>query len=284
MESENQILRTGRVARLGRAESRLAPLVRYLFGPKSTWVVDPAALLVEIDRLGGVVVPADIMRVTGLRRAAAESLLCRLAARHGGDVFVHGTAVLYQFPRLMVGLPRLMSAGRAPRPIWEQQRSPDPVTGNPLSVDRVLVAINMLLLIAAATVVDRTLSSSVWQPALGIVLFAAALFTMVMPLARLFRRRAHMTKVAAENGRRALIRAVLQRPCGRALGAHALSHAWVAGSRRAINQSRLFDEVAALGGEPDVDVQARTYFRFPDLDHETRALNNLRLEHPSQVA
>ena len=87
---------------------------------------------------------------------------------------------------------------------------------------------------------------------------------------------AHVSEVAAENGRRALFRAVLQRRTGSTLGAHALSHAWVAGSGRVIPRGRLFDEVLALGGEPDVDGQARLYFRFPDLDHEVRALMTLR--------
>jgi hypothetical protein len=284
MESAQHFPPRPRVARLGRSESLRAPLSRYFFGPKPTSVVEPEGLLIEIDRLGGVVVPADIMRVTGSRRAAAEALLCRLAARHGGDVFVHGTAVLYSFPRLVGCLPRLISAGRTPRPIWEQRRQPDAVTGNRPSVDRGLVLANLSLLVLSATLAARTLSVTAWQPALATTFFAAALFALVMPLVRLLRRRAHLAEVAAENGRRALFRAVLQRRPGMSVGAHALSHAWVIGSGRAIRQSRLFEEVVALGGEPDVDSQARIHFRFPDLDHEAQALTNLRLPVLPRVA
>jgi len=278
METENHPTRC-RVARLGRNESLHAPLLRYLFGPTPTLVLDPEALLVEIDRLGGVVVPADIIRVTGLRREAAETLLCKLAARHGGDVFVHGTAVLYRFPRLTISLPRLIFGGPAPLPVWERARLPEAITGNRPSDDRWLVVANLLILVAAATVAFRTLSSGVWQPALATLFFALGIAALAMPVVRLVRRRAHLAEIAAENGRRALVRAVLQRRPGSTLSAHALSHAWVAAAGRAVRQSRLFEEVGALGGEPDVDAQARTRFRFPDLDHEAGALTDLR--HPS---
>jgi hypothetical protein len=245
-------------------------------------VVDPEALLVEIDRLGGVVVPADIIRVTGLRREAAETLLCKLAARHGGDVFVHGTAVLYRFPRLMGGVPRLIFPGRAPLPVWERTRLPDAITGNRPSIDRWLLVANLFILIAGATTAFCTLAASVWQPALAILFFALGVAAVAMPVMRLVRRGAHLAEVAAENGRRALVRAVLQRRLGSTLGAHSLSHVWVAAAGHVVSQSRLLDEVAALGGEPDVDAQARVHFRFPDLDHEARALTALR--RPSRPA
>jgi len=279
METEKHVARR-RVARLGRTESLRAPFLRYLFGPTPTLVLDPESLLVEIDRLGGVVAPADIIRVTGLRREAAEALLCKLAARHGGDVFVHGTAVLYRFPRLMGGVPRLIFDGRSPLPVWERSRRPDAITGNRPSVDRWLVLANLLMVIAAATMAARTLSANVWQPVLAILVFALGLAALAMPATRLVRRHAHLAEVAAENGRRALVRAVLQRRLGSALGAHALSHAWIAAAGRVVRQCRLFDEVAALGGEPDVDGRARLFFRFPDLDHEARALSDLRCPSP----
>jgi hypothetical protein len=280
MEPEKHLAPSRRVARRGRSESFHAPLLRYLFGPTPTLVVDPEALLVEIDRLGGVVVPADIIRVTGMKRAAAESVLCKLAGRHGGDVTVHGEAVLYRFPRLTTGLPRLISSGRTPRPVWEHPRLPDAITGNRPSIDRWLVLANLIILIGAATAAIRTLSASAWQPALAMLFFALGLAALAMPVMRLVRRRAHLAEIAAENGRRAIVRAVLQRRIGSTIGAHALSHAWVAAAGRAVRQSRLFDEVTALGGEPDIDGHARIHFRFPDLDYEARALTNLRPASP----
>src|SRR5262249_33646046 len=155
-------------ARLGRSEPLRAPLLRYLFGPAPSPVVEPESLLVEIDRLGGVVVPADIMRITGLRRAAAGTLLCKLVARHHGDVAVHGTAVLYRFPRL--NRSRRSAAHRSPPPVWEQLRLPDAITGNRSSLDHWLVLANLGVLFGAATTALQTLSASVWQPALAILL------------------------------------------------------------------------------------------------------------------
>jgi hypothetical protein len=170
----------------------------------------------------------------------------------------------------------LISLGRVPRPIWEQRRLPDAITGNRRSVDQLLLLANLVLLFVGGTMLGRALSSNVGQAFAALLAFALAVFALSLPVARLARRRSHVTEVDAENGRRALIRAVLARPVGSNLGAHALSHVWVAASGRAIKQRRLVDEVLALGGEPDVDSQARVYFRFPDLDHEARALTQLR--------
>jgi hypothetical protein len=281
MELEKHPAAPPLVARLERSESLRASLLRYLFGPKPTLVVDPHDLLVEIDRLGGVVVPADIIRVTGLKRAAAETLLCKLAARHGGDVFVHGTAVLYCFPRLTSRLPRLISMSRAPQAVWAHRRVPDAITGNRPSLDRWLVLSNLLILAGAAAATIFSLSASLWQPALALLFFSLGLAALAMPVTRLARRRAHLAQIAEENGRRAVIRAVLQRRIGTTIGAHALSHVWLAGAGRAVRQDRLYEELAALGGEPDVDGQARVYFRFPELDDEARALTSLRAPVPA---
>ena len=102
---------------------------RFVFGPPPA-VVDPRADLktavVEIRRQRGRVVPADIMRVTGAGREAAERLLLQLVAEHEGEISVSEAgagagAILYEFPQLRVtagatesagGLSRLGAAGR----------------------------------------------------------------------------------------------------------------------------------------------------------------------------
>ena len=92
---------------------------RFVFGPPPA-VVDPRADLrkavVEIRRQRGRVVPADIMRVTGADREAAERLLLRLVAEHEGEISVSdsgaGTgAILYEFPQLRVTAGATESAG-----------------------------------------------------------------------------------------------------------------------------------------------------------------------------
>jgi hypothetical protein len=258
-------------ARRGTAQ-RVAPdswgtfLLRYLFGPEPPAPVSDESLLAEIRRLGGVVGAADVMRVTGLSRARAEARLCRLLARHAGDVEVGSRGgVLYRF----VGLER---GGRAPAAIWERAASTPPVTGNEPAVDLVLTFLNLFVLLVSGTAIARTLATSDWQPALALVPFLLALLMLAMPLGRLQRRRQLIRQVAVENGRRALLRAVLQRPVGAPVGAHALSHVWVCASGRAIARAELLDEVSALGGELDVDDHARLQFRFVHLDEETLSL------------
>jgi hypothetical protein len=274
MEATN-LIRGSRTARR-RSGSWLTPLGRYLFGPGDPAGLRTEAILAEIDRLDGLVVPADIMRVTGLDRVDSEALLCKLAARHGGDVGVSGTAVLYTFPRLLAHSPRLIARRATPGAVWDQPGQPQALTGNEAAVDFALLLANLLVLAASALGILLTLSASAWVPALGVLSFALALFALALPAARALNRRAYLTRLAAENGRRGLVRVVLQRRLGSPVSAHALSHAWVAASGRVVGPRRLRAEVSALGGEPDLDEAARLAFRFPDLDHEGRAVAQLR--------
>jgi len=268
MEAEKFPIRARGTAHLTTHDSWGASIARYLFGPAPVAEHgEGEALLTEVRRLGGVVSPADVMRVTGLARAAAEALLCRLAAHHGGDVEVSDTgAVIYRFPALARG-------SRQPqRPVWERPRALAPVTGNELSVDLTLAAVNLLVVAASATVMVCTLASSDWQPAVALVPFTLSLLALALPLSRLTSRHARLRELAQENGRRALLREILERPAGAALGAYALSHAWIAACGRAIRPKRLLEEIRAIGGEPDVDDDARLMFRFPELDDEARAV------------
>jgi hypothetical protein len=198
-----------------------------------------------------------------------------LVAREGGDVAAVDRAVLYTFPSLSRG-----SRGQA-APIWEYPAPIDAITGNEESADLALLFLNLLLLAVCGTIVARTLmASSMWLPALALAGFALALTALSMPLLRVMMRGSHLREVAAEDGRRALLRVVLERAPGTAVGAHALSHAWAEAAGHAIRPQRLASELRALGGEPDVDDQARLQFRFPDLDHEARALAAFRAGQP----
>lgn len=263
------MVRTGGVAHRQSEESLIGAVGRYLFGPPPADGPDRTAVMSEIERLGGLVAPADVMRVTGLDRPAAESLLCRLAARHGGDVAVAGEAVVYRFPVRR-------RRRRAAAAIWSERREPEPLTGNDRAVDLALLCFNLALLVVSATIILLTISASSWAPAIALVPFQLAVLALSQPVARFFNRRAHLARVSAENGRRALLQAVLERPAGTALTAYDLSHVWICAAGRAITPHQLADELSAYGGEPDVDDHARLQFRFPDLDHESRALAALR--------
>jgi len=276
MQAQMNLIRAYGTARRGHGESFLAPLARYLFGPAASAGLRADALLAEIDRLDGVVVPADVMRVTGLGRAESEALLCKLAARHGGDVEVAGTAVVYMFPRLLPHSARLIARRATPPAIWDQWHEARALTGNEPIVDFVMLLTNLLVLAASALGILMTLAASPWIPALGVLVFALAAFALALPAARLLHLHVCLHRLADENGRRAVVRAILQRRTGAAVSAHALSHAWVEAAGRAVSPRRLQAEVLAIGGEPDVDAKARLHFRFPDLDHEARALESLR--------
>jgi hypothetical protein len=255
-----------RTAHRAQTETWGTAVLRYLFGPARPSAIGDRAVLAEIRRLNGVVSAADVMRMTGLPRAQAEARLCRLLARHAGDVEVGSRGgVLYRF----VGLER---TGPAPAPIWESSVVPPALTGNEPAVDLVLSFVALLVLSLSGRFIVRTVGTSDWQPALALIPFLLAFLALAMPLARLVRGRREARQAAHENGRRSLLRAVLCRPVGAPVGAHALSHAFACGAGHAIGRRALFDEVTALGGEPEVDDQARLQFRFVHLDEETLSL------------
>jgi hypothetical protein len=242
-------------------------LSRFIFGPPPG--PDPAAeeerVCARLRGEEGAVVPADVMRLTGLDRVAAEALLCRAIARHGGFIDVDGAAVVY----------RLSGRGSRPAPslpaVWEQPLAPSAVTGNRPRTDATLALLNLILLVISAAAFGRLMAIGVWWAA-ALFPLALSLATFALPLARVFGRGAERRWIARETGRRRLLRAVLARPAGAGLQAYWLSHVWIEAAGHPIAPAALVAEMRAMGGEPDLDAQARLLFRFPDLDYEARAL------------
>jgi hypothetical protein len=250
-------------------------LGRYLFGPPDA-VDDPSRdderVTAMLRGRAGAVAPADVMRLTGLDRRAAEALLCRAIARHGGCVEVAGAAVVYRLrPRPWGAIPELP-------PVWERPLEPPPVTGNHPRTDLLLALVNLIVL-AASTFALAGLSATAGWWTLALAPFGLSVASLLLPLRRLFRRRRAERRLARSIGRRRLLRAVLERPAGGALSAYWLSHVWIEAAGRPIAPRALAEELHAFGGEPDVDGEARLLFRFPDLDHEARALAAERRRH-----
>lgn len=256
-----------------------------------------SALLVAIAGRGGDVAPGDVMRFTGGSRAGAEALLCRLVARHGGDVQATGDgAVIYRFPGLGVsrfdllrawaargaggaaGARSSASLAHAVPPVWERREEAPPVVPREDKRDLMWAALALGASMAAVLHLSETLAldsgGGSLPGALALLLVSALAFAA--PLMRLVARTRLRWRAARENGRRALLRAVLERPAGVALEAYALSHVWLSGAGHPIGPDALDAEIRALGGEPDVTAEGRVYFRFVDLDHEAAALARTR--------
>jgi hypothetical protein len=248
------------------APRRQSALGRFVFGPEVVRerVIDEDRMVEAIAEMGGLVAPAHVIRSFGVGRARAETLLCRAVARQGGTVDELDGAVVYRLPTV--------EAPATLPPIWRRRLVGPPVTGNRAAVDATLILLIFTVLVVSALAMSG--AQEWWTAALAPL--AASTLALVLPLARLLGRAAEQRRICRENGRRRLIRAVVERPAGGALSAHWLSHVWVEAAGHAIKPAALIHEMRTLGGEPDVDAEARLLFRFIDLDHEARALTAQR--------
>jgi hypothetical protein len=285
----------------GRREKKLPfyeKVNKFVFGPPAPRVdlkAQERMLIAEIRRLEGRVGAGDIMRLLGGTREEAESVLCRLVIDYDGEVEVSDDgAVMYKFAALR----KTVEADRGMQSpaIWHQREVPVPLTGNSGGTNFLLGAINAFNLVGSGVVLANGLTferigqllaaraGDVMLPppagdvpiVLGMVpfVFSAALFAL--PALRAFRQGARNRAVARENGRRGLLKALLDRPTAEVVNASELRSQWLAAGGQAINDRDLTTEVRRLGGEPDVTEGGTLVFKFEDLSRESRSLTATR--------
>jgi hypothetical protein len=290
---------------------------RFVFGPPPV-VEDPRErerrVLDEIRRKGGRVGPGDLMRVTGADREVAERDLLRLVVDYEGDIQVGDDgAIVYVFKALRTTAGK--GALAAPRPAWSERRVAPPLTGNSASTNLLLGALNgfnvvvsgvavaggftverIFEVIEHARLVARFGAEMVpplaaahgvplllgWVP----LLFSAGLF--LLPARRALRRRRQLAEIAAENGRRALMRLVLAEPGGvTEVTPAAARRAWLEATLQkdaAAVTAQLEEAVRALGGEIDLNADGTIVYRFQTEAGERRALQALRAAAPRAEA
>jgi hypothetical protein len=307
--------------RRGRQRPRGLPFYervnRFVFGPPPV-VEDPRErerrVLEEIRRCEGRVAPGDVMRVTGVDRETAERDLLRLVVEYEGDIQVSDDgAIVYVFKALRT------TAGRgalpAPGYVWSERRAVPALTGNSASTNFVLGALNGFNLtvsgiaVAGGLTVERLFQiiehvrlvaalgpdAPPLVAAHGVPLllgwvplaFSAGLF--LLPARRALRRRAEKAAIAAENGRRALMRLTLAEPGGVAQLSPAVARrAWLEASGtndRAKDGDGVTKEieaaVRALGGEIDLDASGAVVYVFSTEARERSALRTLRAAAPA---
>lgn len=280
---------------------------RFAFGPTPP-PVDPAErqrlVLAEIRRLKGRVAPADVQRVTGLPREEAERLLLQLLMEHQGDVAVsEDGAIIYVFSalRTTVAGDRGRSVA-APAPIWRERVPVPPLTGNSAGSNVLLSLINGFNLVASSVALGMGLTlerlvelftrsvtaarepGAVLPPlspvdgvplVLGAIPFAFSLALFALPLVRLLRKNSVASRVARENGRRGLLRLVLEENPQALRAAYTedeVSRAWQAAVGRPPRDHELRDVARELGGELDVRDDGAVVYRFDGLAREVEAL------------
>jgi hypothetical protein len=290
---------------------------RFVFGPPSV-VEDPhereRRVLEEIRRRDGRVGPGDVMRVTGGDRQVAERDLLRLVVDYDGDIQVSEDGAIFYVFKALRTTAGSRSAAPAPPPTWSERQPVPPLTGNSASTNLLLGALNGFNLmvsgvaVAGGITVERIFQLveharlvSVLGPdappllaAHGVPLllgwvplaFSAGLF--LLPARRILHRRRQKAEIAAENGRRALLRLVLAEPGGVAdLPPATARRTWLAASQMKDVEAvtaQIEAAVRALGGEVDLDAAGAVVYRFSTEARERRALQAVRATAPRDEA
>jgi len=290
----------GVARRASRAQQRADPtpfyekVNRFFFGPDVP-EPDPRAterqILAEIRAQKGRVGLADVIRVTGLPRDQADPLMSRLLLDYEGEVDVSEEGgIVYRFPALR----KTVDEGPTsrPKPVWARVKRLVPLTGNTPGANLAITALNGFNLMASLYALSEqlTLEKIGWlfqaaqhhlprgavpptgtAIALGVVplVFSIALFTL--PLVRAAFRPLKQRRVARENGRRAMLREILEHLREGEVTDASLRRAWSEAAGSAPGERELTREVVALGGDVDYESGAVRY-RFPDLEAEAVAV------------
>ena len=269
---------------------------RFFFGPQ---VPEPdprqmeRRILAEIRAQKGRIGLGDVLRVTGLPRDEADPLMSRLLLDYEGEVDVSDEGgIVYRFESLRKTVDEAPSA--RPKPVWDRLKRLVPLTGNTTGANIAIAGLNAFNLIMSWDALSEqlTLEKIGWlyqmaqhphspallvqQPhgtaiALGVVplVFSIALFAL--PLARAAIRPLKQRRIARENGRRGMLREVLEKAGKGEVTDDALRAAWKQAAGTEPSSQEITHEVVALGGDVDYESGVVRY-RFPDLEAEAKAL------------
>lgn len=295
---------------------------RFVFGPTPT-EQDPREqerrILAEIRAKRGRVGLADVMRVTGLPRDAADQRMARLMLDYDGDVDVsEGGGITYRFAALRKTA-EVEPHATPPSPVWESPKRMAPLTGNGTGANVMVALLNGFNLMMSLVVLEGNLTfARLWNifmmarhPDLGIeplgydgvpivlglvpLVFSVLLF--LFPLGRSLFRPLEARAVARENGRLGLLREILAYAERGASAPHeALRAAWARAAGASPSDAELTRAVVDLGG--DVDLEASEHvktrvegpeaspvrYRFVDLQAEAEALEEQRHAAPESEA
>lgn len=280
----------------GREERKKGPhfyekVNRFFFGPDAP-PPDPRAMerriLAEIRAQKGRIGLADVMRVTGLPRDAADPMMARLMLDYDGTVEVTDEgSLVYRFAEMRKSVVEERIPAR-PAPIWAEPERLAPLTGNSIASNLLIGGLNAFNLIMSLWALSASwtlakiglllrgvplaeIPAGGTAIALGVVplVFSIALFAL--PAARALLRPLKARRVARENGRRALLRVVLERPDG--VTEESLQNAWRSASGEEPDPKELTHQVVALGGDVDLEKsESGVRYRFPELQAEAEAL------------
>lgn len=276
---------------------------RFVFGPEQK-KLDPRELerriISQIRANKGRVGIADVMRVTGLPREEADPLMARLMLDYEGDVEVsEDGAIFYVFAALRRTAQETV-VDRPPPPAWVEKATAQPVTGNQGNSNFLISALNgfNLLMSLFALQANLTLDRLMfwWQTKdipipvpplpydgvplfLGLVPFVFSALIFTMPVYRWATQASREKQAKQENARRAVLKVVLESSAKGGVLVDDVKKAWTAAAGSEPDDAELSRQIAALGGDVDLDAVERgerAQYRFRDLEAEVAALQKER--------
>lgn len=293
----------------GQPRERKAPFYqrvnRFVFGPeekKPDAVELERRILLQMRAQKGRIGIGDVLRVTGLPREEADPLMARLMLDYQGEVKVTDDgAIFYEFPDVR----RTAEHGHvvAPPPVWREQVKARLITGNDVGSNWTITLLNgfnlamSLVAMKANLTFDRLLHIiEHWKSIVpvaplpydgtplifGIIPFVFSALIFAMPVYRWATDAARKKKAAAENGRRAVLKAVLEATGkGEGVTEGKLKGAWQQATGEEPDLSTLRRQVVELGGDIDLKEAEDTGhapYRFRDLEAEVKALQKERAQ------
>lgn len=295
----------GRYASQGRSREQKVPFYervnRFVFGPEQK-KLDPRELerriIAQIRASKGRVGVADVMRVTGLPREEADPLMARLMLDYEGEVEVSDDGgIFYSFPALR-RTAQETAFERPPPAAWSEKAQAPPITGNAGNSNVLIAALNgfnlvmSLFALQANLTIDRL--TYLWQTkdipvpvlplpydgvplVLGLVPFVFSTLIFAMPIYRWATQASREKKAKQENARKAVLKTVLEAKGG--VLVDDVKKAWTDATGSEPDDALLSREIAALGGDVDLDASERgerAQYRFRDLEAEVAALQKER--------
>jgi hypothetical protein len=286
---------------------------RFFFGPTPV-KEDPRtaerAILAQLRAQKGRIGLADVMRVTGLPRSAADPLMAKLMLDYDGDVSVsEDGGITYHFEAMRKTAAVDVGMLTKPRAAWEMVPELPPLTGNPFGTNVLIAALNMFNIVMSMVAFEQNLTLAklpflfsripLWRLhydgtpiVLGVIPLVFSLAIFLIPIGRALIRPIKAARLGREKGRLAVMREVLTRvEKHEEVTDQGLDKAWGRAAGRPPLPGELTRYVADLGADVQVDGTSPASpergphqtektggvrYRFADLETEAKALEEER--------
>jgi hypothetical protein len=276
---------------------------RFFFGPEEK-VMDQSEkarmVLQEIRARQGRIGLIDVMRISGMSKSEADPFMAKLLLDHEGDVKVSEEgAIYYEFASMRK---TALRENISPLPsIWQSRDYLSPFTGNSAGSNLLIAGLNAFNLLMSSVAISQswtiekfryilTFAKSGLPPELlppppegtalilGWIPFVFSLVLFAIPVLRAINRPNKKREVDRKNGRRGLLRIILNKFALGGVKEDVLKDAWAKMAEAPVNEKDFKREIIDLDGEAEISESADLVFRFKSLESELKALERARKE------